>query len=388
MTTTLRTKTTTTVVIGNNGVINARLAVGTGAWMRIRRSRRTSHTSQTHLDLFAEADMDGQGRPGQTAGIQLPSSMDDLVKAAGRSLVTELDQRPVEAGPSRWSISILIPGLNPQLENTAPFNEQLQFSIAAGIANVLTNETENLSVVLLFASAGTAASARKYLSIKSSAGNGGPGKFLISSLDSRGFERVLVETSASTDGLEKRAETSHERQVFIAVGPKNNRGDSVTLILEQIVAILQRQDSFSALVLLNPELEGRDDVLALNIREIQRRRAFVSSFQAAFYFRPLFVIQRPSLVAKERGLIFRPNPAADYAIYVFSSSRGQYSLVSTSSRLPSRETISRAFDALPPPPAQSEQSDERPFLSLVAFLSFIVAIVLFQLHRIGESLPR
>ncbi|CAM9109817.1 unnamed protein product, partial [Phaeothamnion confervicola] len=196
-----------------------------------------------------------------------PSSIGGV---AGQAL--DSVRRAVKAGEKRLQVDILLPGLNPKLENSAPYSPALLLSL---LREVLSAFDDCASVKVLFSSAGDAAMAQKAYSDAA----------------------WPLNTNVRFGGCIRTAVGPADDAVLI-VSPRNSVGDPVILEVEAVVAAAPH----AAVLLFNPDLGEK---VALGIRERDRRNSFLGTFRQVFYFRNLFFLRRPDLVPLEKGALMR-----------------------------------------------------------------------------------
>lgn len=120
------------------------------------------------------------------------------------------------------------------------------------------------------------------------------------------------------------------RDLNLLVAPICRRGDDV---MDQLEAALA-QAPHATWLLFNPSLYT--DRAAVGMGEITRRNEFEACFPHAFYFRGLYQVRRPTMVAVEKGaLMFSfPGPWTLYALL-----GGEYQLVLEQHEMPNVDQI-------------------------------------------------
>jgi Domain of unknown function (DUF1995) len=230
----------------------------------------------------------------------VPTSFSEAVAGAAAALST--------AAAPRATVSALIPGLNPALEDTAPYSDATLCDFALGLAVALSECTDPpRRVALLFKSAGTAAAAKAYYAASSP---------LLPSLSIASF---AARDAARATPSQPPPRVVPVGAVGIFVNPVNSRGDPVDR--DDVQPLVEREGAESDFILLNPDFTA--DSSALGVAEMSRRASFLRTFVCAYYFRSVFSIKRPSLEAVERGAVLRVYPS-DFLVYSFDARSGRY----------------------------------------------------------------
>jgi len=172
-----------------------------------------------------------------------------------------------------------------------PYQESVLLRQTIQLAQIFPSK----KVMMLFDSAGTAASAQAYY--KKMVNETVP-KNLIFSVASRG--RVIRDKLHSED-FTPDVKSESPCDIYMVVRPENLRGDSVVLSIEQAV----NKVPDATWILLNPALEDTVDGYTFGIQERDRRKQFVDQFETCFHYRGLFSIRRPTLVPKEHGALVK-----------------------------------------------------------------------------------
>ncbi|KAF6004221.1 hypothetical protein F1559_003956 [Cyanidiococcus yangmingshanensis] len=220
----------------------------------------------------------------------------------------------INKGLRRLRCVAALPGINQQLESTVPYSEALLLSLSYGLARKLAArddfawEDPSVEVRLIFSSAGKANLARRYFDELESGEESFEDYPKIQCFGQESPDAVWsVEELAMNPG-------SNWIRIIVLVEPRNLRGDSALLRIEEMVRFQEDMlDQFRARcatsaadivwVLLNPYLEDQADNVAISIREIDRRRKFLYSFRISFFLEPVVQILRPDLVAIEHGVL-------------------------------------------------------------------------------------
>eukprot|EP00611_Tribonema_gayanum_P012978 TRINITY_DN2371_c0_g1_i3.p1 TRINITY_DN2371_c0_g1~~TRINITY_DN2371_c0_g1_i3.p1 ORF type:complete len:476 (-),score=134.93 TRINITY_DN2371_c0_g1_i3:2020-3408(-) len=195
----------------------------------------------------------------------MPAGIDEVASQALEGLAAA-----VSSGQKRLKVDIFVPGLNPKLEGSAPYNAGL---LLAFVKSLLPALDACANIKLLFSSAGDAAMAQKTF--------GDMGWRLP---EGTRFASLSPGSVTAEDGA------------IVIVNPRNSVGDPVILDVEK-VALKAPQ---ATIVLVNPDLGEK---VALGIIERDRRSALLASFRQAYYFRNLFYMRRPDMVPVERGCL-------------------------------------------------------------------------------------
>lgn len=216
--------------------------------------------------------------------------------------------RALEAGESRLRADVLLPGTNPNIESAIPVESTQLQVVAHTIARALANSGHR--VMCLFDSAGTAASATSWRDKAQDATAAGRPAGMVSptvSLGAIADKSVSREDVVGVDGAGdgstlKRDYTpcvdpSDPADVYIAVEPRNSRGDAVVLALMQAVAKVPG----AKWVLLNPRLDDGTLQPTFGLRATDRHAAFVATFTQAYLARGMYIVKRPTMIAREKG---------------------------------------------------------------------------------------
>eukprot|EP00171_Calliarthron_tuberculosum_P020992 IDg20992t1 len=181
----------------------------------------------------------------------VPRNLNEAVKVCARAL-----DAAAAGGARRMRVRALVPGLNPALEDSFPYNEKLLLMLTLSLVRTSDALAEAPRVALLFKSAGTAAAATN--ACKSS------GERLPDHVDIGVYDdaRALPE---KIDGA-----------VRVIVNPVSARGNPVVNEIERAV----NRDPGATWVLLNPDFDA--DRSAMGVRELDRRADFLSQFVDVF----------------------------------------------------------------------------------------------------------
>lgn len=313
----------------------------------------------------------------------VPRSVEDTVRVASRSIEEAASQ-----GVRQMQLGVLVPGLNPSLEENVPYNEGLLFAVAAALATECNLFKDAPKVSLLFKSAGTAASASQNYKKNEEKLLQNP-NVSIASFDKRDqdFEAPSDAQSLSSSG-NVTAEGSGAVQdsakpVNLIVNPVSARGDPLVDHLAQLTS--NRQSEFW--IMLNPDFTA--DRSALGLRDMGKREAFLQSFAQIFYFRNLFEIKRPKLIPVERGMLLYLYPGP-WKVYRYL--RDEYDEVGQYDREPTREQITTAIEDAPKParvqvkvPALGSTEEDKAFLGALAAFAVVCSAVFWYVRT---SVPR
>lgn len=291
-----------------------------------------------------------------TAPQSVPRSLPELVTLASKSLSTALTTSPTT---NRLRLTAQVPGLDPRIENTYPYNEALLFSLILKIV-IATPHLASIPIRLLFASSGTAASAfrvyeRENLSV--------PENITVGSFGRREYE------GSNVDG------------VNIVISARDRRGDKVW---KDIKGMVEDSGEGQIWILANEEL-GEDGVIGIKERENVSR--FVKSFKDCFYFRGLYVVRRPKLVPEELGALLLTE-VGKWRVFKLIGSR--YELLEEFQARPSRQQLENMTDRLITRPMLSKGSenenniDDSGYLVMLIGLS-VVTSALFWYLRVLQS---
>ena len=240
-------------------------------------------------------------------GVHLPTDPGQVVQGAARALVAG-----AMACERRLQCQVLLPGVHGLVEDTVPFSEQLLIRLGLRLGvEIMADEAwarQSLYplVRLVFLSEGTAAVARAIWQQQWTRWSEPLGEQAESRLSSRS---LATRVSSPVDWGDERAPSGAVRRIVVFMAPQNRRGLPVVTDIEKAMRNTQADDATVPAdawvwVLLNPLLVDQEDNVALSIREIDRRRAFVRSFIQAYTFRPLYRVQRPSMRAVGHGLLW------------------------------------------------------------------------------------
>lgn len=189
-------------------------------------------------------------------------------------------------GHRKLLINAKIPGLNPALEQIFPFSSSLLNIVSRSLITQTPNLSNLPSACLLFSSSGSSAQASAQYARDDS---------LLPSIPSSSLSLWTASYAQRDMGGNSDGCTSEYANVI--VNPVTSRGDPIMDALEMTV----QQNPQATWILLNPDLGA--DRAAVGMRESARRADFQQQFTTAFYYRPLFEIQRPKLDAVERGAL-------------------------------------------------------------------------------------
>jgi len=267
-----------------------------GALDPLRLRRQEQERKRLELERqMGQSDSDSQEE--ENICDRVPTNIEMVVSQAQINFATA-----VSLDMKRIRCDVLVPGLNEVIENRFPYDESTMFDIAFRLATFVTP----MKVKLLFESAGTAASAKEYY--MRSIGKELPPTLSFGTFSSARVIRDRVNQQGDDMTPEVRADDLCD--IYMVVRPKDNRGDSVILAVEQAVQKLPG----ATWVLLNPILEDTVGGYTFGIRETDRRRSFLSQFEIVYLYRGLFLIQRPSLIPSERGAILK-NLGQPYRVF-------------------------------------------------------------------------
>ena len=247
--------------------------------------------------------------PIENAQLQPPTTL-----AQTTALATAALSRAIHAGHHRIRINALIPGLNPLIEDTFPYSSQTLQLLVRSLLTDTPSLAQVPDAVLLFPSDGGAAAAASVYSTNP----------LPSS------EHVRTSSFAVRDLVAVDGRVSAHANVLVA--PVCRRGDD---IMNQLTTVISEAPD-AVWILFNAAFDA--DRAAVGIKEMTRRSHFENSFVNAFYYRGLYKIKRPSLIAVEKGalLYLYPGPWN-----IFSFSAGKYKLVEQMQHMPTVNDISR-----------------------------------------------
>ena len=181
-----------------------------------------------------------------------------------------------------WSVDMLLPGLNPKLEQKAILRTEYLFRLVASLMPILSTQFE--STLLAFQSIGDAAGFQKYC-----------------------FQTNTVIPSSVIlgDVSSERVDSSCECVLFITT--RNHVGDPVLRTVREIV---DKHPKLTSLF-LNCDLS---DKVTTGIVDRKGRDEFRSGIKPLFHFRNIVTIQRPSLTPIELGAIMY-TPSSGWRIY-------------------------------------------------------------------------
>ncbi|KAJ1480199.1 hypothetical protein T484DRAFT_1957242 [Baffinella frigidus] len=253
----------------------------------------------------------------------VPTSTEEVMEQAKEDLVTA-----VASEEKRLRIDLLVPGQNEAIEDRFPFDEAELIALAFQLVEPLAP----LRVCLMFDSAGTTATAAAFCQRTLGAV---PRHVTLESTSSTRVIRDKLRGDEASD-VTQGVSSGNAIDVYVVVRPKNNRGDSVILAVEQAVAKAPE----AAWVLLNPLLEDQVDAYTFGIVEMGRRREFMKLFDTAYCFRGLFKIARPSLIPSEKGAVLR-RFAQPWR--VLKLNKEGYEMMLESESKPDRSDISAVF---------------------------------------------
>lgn len=222
-----------------------------------------------------------------------PTDMEATVRLASASL-----SQALAAGHKRLRVVALIPGLNPQVEDTFPFSSATLNNLALRTLKSTAQLAEAPSSALLFASTGTAQSAQAQYN----------------------RDGVAMPQGCCVASFDEPCE-----HVNMLIAPITSRGDPVLPSLQRSI------DTFpdAIWVLLNGDFGA--DRAAVGMRQSAERDAFVKSFVNAYYVRNLFTVNRPSLKAVEKGVLMHCY-AGSWQLFSLKES---YSLIEEYHKMPS-----------------------------------------------------
>mmetsp|Transcript_8281 Transcript_8281/g.24869 ORF Transcript_8281/g.24869 Transcript_8281/m.24869 type:complete len:330 (-) Transcript_8281:113-1102(-) len=281
----------------------------------------------------------------QTADV--PRSLEAVLVGA----VNSVDDAAA-TGVKKMRVTMMLPGMNSATEQSFRYNEELLFFSARALATCETFKTRNLS--MLYASAGTGASARRYYER-----SGNP----------------LDENVKTGSTLPRDVQEGGENDAYIIVEPRNRTGDPVILAVDEMT----KKAPEAIFVLLNPFLEHNQANVASSILETDRRRRVLESFVEVFLVRPLYYIRRPSLIAEEIGLLYR---RFNDKWKLYAGSGDDLSLVEVFDEAPPRQKVSallsmaqeERLSGTSKVSSQEEKRAEQVFLVVLASLSAGVAV--------------
>eukprot|EP00960_Hanusia_phi_P072420 767779-Hanusia_phi.AAC.13 len=188
--------------------------------LRLKRQEQ----ERKRLDLERQMEQLGSVTEEENIRDMVPTNVEMVVSQAQLNLATA-----ISLDMKRIRCDVLVPGLNEVIENRFPYDESAMFDIAFRLATFVSP----LKVMLLFESAGTAASAKEYC-IRNI------GKELPSSLSFGTFSSARVirdRVNQQGDDMTPDVNGNDSCDVYMVlwvVRPKDNRGDSVILAVEQV----------------------------------------------------------------------------------------------------------------------------------------------------------
>lgn len=275
----------------------------------------------------AAAEAAAAAADGAPPAVDVPMSVDAVVTEANTALTDALTFGGGGRGGGggsgggdglRLRVDVLCPGLAPAVEEQFPLSDALLYGVALRLAAALAaaprsggdggdgggggGDAATPDVRVLFGSAGGAASAAKHYA---DAATPVPSGVTLGSLSPR-----EVGGAPPADGG---AASAGPPPTYLVVAPTNARGDPVVRTLGRCVAAAAPGATW---VLLNPRLasSGGDGAGGTGLAEAATRRALLGSFATAYYFRNVFVIERPRLVAREAGVILKRGARDDWVL--------------------------------------------------------------------------
>lgn len=310
----------------------------------------------------------------RTSCSAVPRNLNEIVRVAAAGL-----DRAAAKGTARLQIDALVPGLNPTLEDSFPYNERLLVMLVRALLTQSTALRDSARVALLFKSEGTAASARQVYKKEGDL----PANATIASYylrDGDGESRL-----AGTDGFN------------VIINPVNARGNPVIVDVMRLV----EQQPEAGWVMLNPDFSA--DRSALGMKDVKHRQEFLDTFQSVFYFRNLvsacslflreretgcdsdeltgggyyaakFVIKRPKLIAVEKGALLYCF-GDDWSVFRFE--KDSYEEVATFASRPTQMEFSNAIESAPRERAPPQPANDKEYLTTVGVLAAGVAGLLY-----------
>lgn len=209
--------------------------------------------------------------------------------------------RALEAGEKLIRCDVLIPGLNPRIETACGLDDRLLCLLSFELARALL--AAGRSAMLLFDSAGTAASAQA--AWQQLYREPPPPSLSFRGLTNKPVTRDEVRGLNTIDGVDCRPPWDFSPAVtpddpwdaYVCVRPRNSRGDAVVLALMQAQAKMPD----ATWLLVNPELEDTALRGTFGIRETDRYMSFLKQFAQVYLARGMYLVRRPAMTVSERG---------------------------------------------------------------------------------------
>jgi len=186
-----------------------------------------------------------------------------------------------------YSIDMLVPGLNPKLEQKAILQLELLFNLLTVLCPILSSTYSD--VRLQFPSTGDAASFQKYcMQTKNEIPDNCILEMVSDKYDQRNIDCDLENINCNNDCV-----------LFIQI--KNSVGDP---LIDSIRKYCERRDGLTA-IFLNCDLS---DKTTAGLQLKGQRDVFRNSIKPLFYFRNIVSISRPTLNPIEKGaIIYTPS---------------------------------------------------------------------------------
>ena len=296
----------------------------------------------------------------QTIDQQVPRSVPEVINLASQSLQQHLESSSESS--SHLRITAEIPGLDPRLENTFPYNEALLSSLVLQIVTATPCLT-TAPVRLLFASSGgAAAAAQVYRKEKLEV----PENIALGT-----YARELVRSSNDE------VESDMPGVVNVVVHPSDRRGDKLWTRHESMSTNSHKNDTW---ILFNEEL-GKDGIIGIKEREAVTK--FLNLFESCFYYRGLYLIQRPLLIPVEVGALLSTQVDK---WRVMKLTGGRYHVLREFTKMPTRDQMENLTDDLlkkPVNPAyeaeRKKSLDDTGYLIVLGGLSFATLALVWYL---------
>lgn len=271
----------------------------------------------------------------------IPTSLSETLALTSASITSALGN-----SHTHLRVTALIPGLNPAIEDTVPYSSETLFRLAHGVVAETPALASLSDVSLLFPSAGTAASAAKLFTSECPT------------------ENIRAASFYLRDAVEDRVSQSAN----VIVSPISSRGDRVMDDLEKVLS----EAPGAIWILLNAQLDV--DRAAVGMKESTRRSAFMKRFVPVFYFRNLFEIKRPKLIAVERGALMQTYERP-WQLFVLNDS---YELIKELPEMPSVDVITAEIRrARGRKPVKTDPKVDREFLVVLLLCAgFFLAVLL------------
>jgi len=183
-----------------------------------------------------------------------------------------------------FSLDLLLPGLNPKLEQKAILRTELLFKLVASLIPVISSQYEEC--LLAFPSIGDAAGFQKYC-----------------------FQTNVLIPSTIILGDVDRSRVTPVCDCILFIASRNNVGDPVLREVQHIVE--EKLGASPTYLFLNCDLS---DKVTTGLTQRTVRDAFRARIKPAFHLRNIVTIQRPSLTPIELGMIIY-TPSTGWRIY-------------------------------------------------------------------------